>query len=124
MADSSVKSSVNSAMLQSMSSHSNQGPIVSGDAGQEYNAFVDIGGDVGRDIINKSGLDNVVAVFSTDSTDLKIVFDSAGQVWGFNMNSGGVPIKITTLAPNDRVTQELALSSYSIWKEQNGQQHQ
>lgn len=125
MADSSTApTGVSSATLASMSSHSgSQGPMVSGNAGQEYNAFVDIGGDVGRDIINKAGLDNVVAVFSTDSTDLKIIFDSVGQAWGFNMNSGGLPTKITTLSPNDRVTQELALASYSVWKEQGGQQH-
>jgi hypothetical protein len=128
MADSSAApTGVNSARLASMSPHGSphgsQGPMVSGNAGQEYNAFVDIGGDVGRDIINKAGLDNVVAVFSTDSTDLKIIFDSVGQAWGFNMNSGGLPTKITTLSPNDRVTQELALASYSVWKEQGGQQH-
>ena len=123
MADSSAApTGVNSARLASMSPHGSphgsQGPMVSGNAGQGANALGEVGGDIGRDIINKSGLNDVVAVFSIDSTDLKIIFDSAGQVFGFNINSGGLPTKITTMTPNDRVTQEFALASYSIWQGQ------
>lgn len=118
---------VNSAMLASMSSHGSshgsQGSMVSGNAGQEYNAFVDIGGDVGRDIINKSGLDSAMPFF-VDGTDLKPLFDAAGQAMVGNINSGGLPKEMATMAPNDKVTQDnINLGSFNPIGNREGQKH-
>ena len=124
MADSSAApTGVNSAMLASMSSHSGQGSMVSGNGGQGANALGEVGGDVGRDIINKSGLDSAMSMFVVDGTDLKQLLDSAGQALGFNINSGGLPKEITTMAPNDKVTQDINLGSFNPIGNREGQKH-
>ena len=124
MADSSTATSgVNSAMLASMNSHSGQGSLVSGDGGQGANALGEVGGDVGRDIINKSGLDSATSMFFVDGTDLKPLFDAAGQNFGFNINSGGFPKEMATMAPNDKVTQDNNLSSFNPIGNREGQKH-
>ncbi|MCE2687959.1 MAG: hypothetical protein LW595_05410, partial [Rickettsiales bacterium] len=69
-------------------------------------------------------LDNAMSMFVADGTDLKQLIDSAGQVWGFNMNSGGLPKEIRTLAPNDNVSQNVNLSSFNpVGNRESGQQH-
>ena len=113
MADSSATSGINSGMLASMNSHSSQGSMVSGDGGQGPNALGEIGGDVGRDIINKSGLDSTMSMFVADGTDLKPLFDAAGQAMVGNINSGGLPKEMTTIAPNDKVAQDINLSGFN-----------
>ncbi len=124
MAAPEVKSGVNSAMLQSMSSHSNQGSMVSGDGGQGSNALGKIGGGIDEVIVSNQNLDNAMSMFVADGTDLKQLIDSAGQVWGFNMNSGGLPKEIRTLAPNDNVSQNVNLSSFNpVGNRESGQQH-
>jgi len=125
MADSSsaVKPGVNSAMLQSMSSHSNQGSMVSGNGGQGSNALGKIGGGVDEVIASNQNLDSAMSMFVADGTDLKQLFDSAGQVLGFNINSGGLPKEIATIAPNDKVTQDFNLSGFNpVGNRESGQQ--
>ena len=125
MADSSAApTGVNSAMLASMSSHSgHQGSMVSGNGGQGANALGEVGGDIGRDIINKSGLDSAMSMFVVDGTDLKPLFDAAGQAMVGNINSGGLPKEMATMAPNDKVTQDINLGSFNPIGNREGQKH-
>ncbi len=124
MADSSATPGVNSAMLASMSSHSgHQGSMVSGNGGQGANALGEVGSDIGRDIINKSGLDSAMSMFVVDGTDLKPLFDAAGQAMVGNINSGGLPKEMATIAPNDKVTQDINLGSFNPIGNREGQKH-
>jgi len=118
MADSSKATpGVNSAMLTSMSSHGSshgsQGSMVSGNGGQGSNALGKIGGGIDDVIASNQNLDSAMSMFVADGTDLKQLFDSAGQVLGFNINSGGLPKQITTITPNDKVTQDFNLSGFN-----------
>ena len=115
MADSSsaVKPGVNSAMLQSMSSHGSQGSMVSGDGGQGSNALGKIGGGIDEVIASNQNLDSAMSMFVVDGTDLKPLFDAAGQTFGFNINSGGLPKEMVTMAPNDKVAQDVNLSGFN-----------
>ena len=122
MADSSTApSGVNSAMLASMNSHGSQGSMVPGNGA---NALGEVGGDIGRDIINKSGLDSAMSMFVVDGTDLKPLFDAAGQAMVGNINSGGLPKEMTTIAPNDKVTQDINLGGFNPIGNREGGQKQ
>lgn len=124
MAAPEVKSGVNSAMLQSIKAHDSQGSMVSSDSGQSSNALGKIGGGIDEVIVSNQNLDSAMSMFVADGTDLKQLFDSAGQVLGFNINSGGLPKEMRTLAPNDKVTQDFALSAFNpVGNRESGQQH-
>jgi hypothetical protein len=125
MTDSSsaVKPGVNSAMLASMKSHEGQGSMVSGDGGQGSNALGKIGGGIDDVIASNQNLDSAVSMFVANVTDLKQLLDAAGQTLGFNINSGGLPKEITTIAPNDKVTQDISLGSFNPIGNREGQKH-
>lgn len=123
MTDSSAKSGVNSAMLTSMSSHGGQGSMISGDGGQGANALGKIGGGIDEVIASNQNLDSVMSMFVVDGTDLKQSFDAAGQALGFNINSGGFPKEMATIAPNDKVAQDINLSSFNPVGNREGQKH-
>lgn len=109
MADSSVKSSVNSAILESIRSHSNQGSMVSGDGGQGSNALGKLGGGIDEVVATNQNLDSAMSMFVADGTDLKQMFDSVGQVFAGNIKTGEIS-KIQFIADNNIVSQNIELS--------------
>ena len=113
MADTSAAPGVNSAMLTSMSSHGSQGSMVSGNEGQGSNALGKIGGGIDDVIASNQNLDSAMSMFVVDGTDLKPLFDAAGQAMVGNINSGGLPKEMVTMAPNDKVTQDINLGSFN-----------
>ena len=123
MKDSSTATSgVNSAMLTSMSSHSNQGAVVSGDGGQGSNALGKIGGGIDEVIASNQNLDNAMSMFVVDGTNLKPVLDNIKNL-GLNIDSGGFPKEIATIAPNDQLTQGVNLSGFNpVGNRESGQQ--
>lgn len=124
MADSSAApTGVNSAMLASMSSHSSQGSMVSGNGGQSANALGKIGGGIDEVVASNQNLDSAMSMFVTDGTDLKPLFDAAGQAMVGNINSGGFPKEMATIAPNDKVTQDINLGSFNPIGNREGQKH-
>ena len=42
---------------------------------------------------------------------------------GFNINSGGLPKEMATIAPNDKVTQDISLGSFNPIGNREGQKH-
>lgn len=124
MADSSkATSGVNSAMLTSMNSHGSQGSMVSGNGGQGPNALGKIGGGIDEVIASNQNLDSAMSMFVVDGTDLKPLFDAAGQAMVGNINSGGLPKEIITIAPNDKVTQDINLGGFNPIGNREGQKH-
>ena len=127
MANTSAAPGVNSAMLTSMSSHESshgsQGSMVSGNEGQGSNALGKIGGGIDDVIASNQNLDSAMSMFVVDGTDLKPLFDAAGQTLGFNINSGGLPKEMATIAPNDKVTQDISLGSFNPIGNREGQKH-
>ena len=123
MKDSSTATSgVNSAMLTSMSSHSNQGAVVSGDGGQGSNALGKIGGGIDEVIASNQNLDNAMSMFVVDGTNLKPVLDNFGDQT-FGKIKSEFPTKIEYLTPNDKLTQGVNLSGFNpVGNRESGQQ--
>ena len=124
MADSSATpTGVNSAMLASMNSHGSQGSMLSGNGGQGANALGKLGGGIDEVIASNQNLDSAMSMFVVDGTDLKPLFDAAGQAMVGNINSGGLPKEMATMAPNDKVTQDINLGGFNPIGNREGQKH-